>query len=219
MNLYIDDGNTKKIEKLFKIGIFSGVSTNPSIIKNSGRKPLELIEEILKITDGNLFVQAVSNNYEDMVKEGKKINKIDPERIIIKIPFSSYGLAAVKELEMSSCKTLVTAIYTYEQAVLSIEAGTEYIAPYVNRMENAGTPIEDVKLMQEYIEKNKKNCEIVAASFKSLSQIRKVISYGVDNITISSDLYSAIFGNELVKKAIENFDKDWKSIKDKKWVI
>ena len=86
-------------------------------------------------------------------------------------------------------------------------------------MENAGTPIEHVKMMQEYIENNKKNCEIVAASFKSLEQVRKVISYGVENITISTDLYSAIFGNELVKKAIENFDKDWNSIKDKKWVI
>jgi TalC/MipB family fructose-6-phosphate aldolase len=219
MNLYIDDGNTEKIKKLYKIGIFSGVSTNPSIIRKAERPPLEVINEILEITDGDLFVQATSDNYDDLIKEGKEINKINPERIIIKIPFSGYGLAAAKELEKNSCRTLVTAIYSYEQAVLSIESGTEYIAPYVNRMENAGIPIEHVKMIQEYIEVNKKNCEIVAASFKNLEQIRTVINYGVDNITISTDLYSSILENELVKNAIVNFDKDWKSIKNKKWVI
>ncbi|HOO32632.1 MAG TPA: transaldolase family protein [Thermotogota bacterium] len=219
MKFYIDDGNTEKIRKLYDTGVFRGVSTNPSIISKSKRNPLELINEILDITDGILFVQALSNHYDDLLKEAAAISKICQDRIVVKIPFSTYGLKAAKELENRSVRTLITAIYSFEQGALAVESGAEFIAPYVNRMINAGTPVDHVLMMQQYIERHDKDCEIVAASFKNLEQIRTVIDYGIDSITISTDLYEAIFGNILIEKAIRDFESDWNSIPGKNWVI
>jgi transaldolase len=84
---------------LFDLGFFSGISTNPSILKRTGRRPLEVIQEMLKRFSGSLFVQCASRNYDEVIREGKELFKLDPKRIILKIPFSRTGIRVSKRIQ------------------------------------------------------------------------------------------------------------------------
>ena len=46
MKLLIDDANIDKIRKIYEFYTIDGVTTNPSILAKSGRKPYEVLKEI-----------------------------------------------------------------------------------------------------------------------------------------------------------------------------
>jgi TalC/MipB family fructose-6-phosphate aldolase len=218
MKLFIDDGNVDKIAELFELGLFSGVTTNPSILKKTGRKPLEVIKEILNKFSGDLFVQCTSENIDDMVKEGSKLFEIAPDRIILKIPFSRNGIKVLKKLKRLEIPTLITAIFSVPQVLMSAEAGADYVAPYVSRMENLGIDLSVVESMQRVITNNSYETKLITASFKTLTQISIMAELPIYGMSLPIAMYDKFFAHSGTLKAIEGFDLDWNAIKNREWV-
>ncbi len=219
MKLYIDEANVASIQTIFKLGIFSGITTNPTILKNNGGSPLQTIKSLLEKFEGDVFVQCTSEDVSDIVKEGEALNSLDPKKVILKIPFCPNGIRAAKMLVDKGIRVTLTGIHTLSQAVVSSVVGVDYIAPYVNRMENGGISIETVLNMQKFLENEKSKTRIIAASFKNLQQLEKVMSYNVYAVTAPVALYKLLFENALTEKAIRNFNSDWQQIDKKEWVI
>ncbi|MFO7882863.1 MAG: transaldolase family protein [Kosmotogaceae bacterium] len=218
MKLFIDDGNVDKIAELFELGLFSGVTTNPSILKKTGRKPLEVIKEILKKFSGDVFVQCVSKDLEDIVKEGTKIFELAPDRIILKIPFSREGIKALRKLKKLDIPTLMTAIFSVPQVLMSAEAGADYVAPYVSRMENLGIDLSVVESMQRVIINNSYETKLITASFKTLTQISRMAELPIYGMSLPITMYDKFFAHSGTLKAIEGFNIDWNAIENKEWI-
>ena len=51
MKLFIDTANVEEIKAASKLGVLSGVTTNPSLIATEGRALKEVIEEITALVD------------------------------------------------------------------------------------------------------------------------------------------------------------------------
>ncbi len=219
MKLYVDDGDVKSIESIFDLGMFSGITTNPTILKNNGKEPLELIKLILKKFDGDLFIQCTSQELQKIMEEGEKLYALDPERVILKVPFCKTGIIATKKFVNKGIRVAVTGIHAFSQVVISSIIGADYVAPYVNRMENAGINIETILKMEKFLEKEKSKTQIVAASFKNLKQLEEVASYNVPCVTAPVNLYKKLFENALTEKAIMGFNRDWEQIDKDHWVI
>lgn len=86
---------------------------------------------------GRLFAQVMATTAEGMVSDARKLRAIIAD-IVVKVPVTAEGLAAIKLLKEEGIPTLGTAVYGAAQGLLAALAGAEYVAPYVNRVDAQG---------------------------------------------------------------------------------
>jgi len=214
MKLLIDDANIEKIKAIYSVYPVDGVTTNPSILAKSGRKPFEVLSEIREFIRGDeLHVQVVSESADGMIKEAERITDILGKNTYIKIPVVPEGLKAMKTLAREGYYITATAIYTPMQAFLAAKAGAHYAAPYVNRIDNLGADgIESSKKMHDIFKNNGLATQILAASFKNSQQVLELCAYGVGAATAAPDVIEGLIKNVAVESAVEAFTKDFESL-------
>lgn len=216
MKFCIDNANVEAIKRLCEYYPIDGVSTNPSILAKSGRKPYEVLKEIREIIgeDGELFVQTVATDAEGMVKDARKIVAELGKKTLVKIPCVPEGFKAMKQLHQEGIRLLGTAIYTPMQGFWAAKCGCEYVAPYVNRIDNMGFDgIHVAKEIHDIIAGNGYDyCGLLAASFKNSQQVLELAKYGVKAVTVSPDIIDGLVKNSTIDTAIQQFTKDFECL-------
>ena len=214
--MYLDTANLELIKSAYSLGVFKGVTTNPTILSKEGIKRDIIAKDILDIIDGELYLQLVGNTCEDFIKDYKEILKINDIRVGIKVPASFEGIKAIKEIRKNNknIKILATVIYTVDQAILCAMAGADLVAPYVNRMENNSIDSMNVisKIRNIYELKNL-DTKIIAASFKNNAQVTNAYDNGAHYVTIPYEVLRSMTDNVLAINNIEQFNKDYESVK------
>ncbi len=205
MKFCIDDANVDKIRHIYEYYPVDGVSTNPSILAKSGRDPYEVLKEIRSIIgeDGELFVQATSTTAEGMVEEARRIVEVLGKTTLVKIPCVPEGFKAMKQLKKEGIRFIGTAIYTAMQGFLAAKCGAEYVAPYVNRIDNMGF---------DGIQVSKDIHGLLAASFKNSQQVLELTKYGVKAVTVAPDVIEGLVKNAAIDAAIDQFTRDFRGL-------
>lgn len=212
MKLCIDDADVEKIRRIYDLYPVEGVSTNPSILAKSGRKPYEVLKEIRSIIggDGELFVQAVSPRAEGIVEEAHKIVSELGRNTLTKIPCVPEGFKAMKQLRKEGLRFIGTAIYTPMQGFLAAKCGADYVAPYVNRIDNMGFDgVQVAKDIHDAITRSGLDSGLLAASFKNSQQVLELIKYGVKAVTVAPDVIDGLVKNAAIDAAITQFASDF----------
>ena len=221
MELILDSSDVEKIKELNDLLSITGVTTNPTIITKSGKEVETLIKELCDILseDQLLFVQVVRTDYEGIMEEAKKISSLREKNILVKIPVTHDGLKAIKECKKIGIRTLATAIYTADQAFLAAMNGAEYLAPYVNRMDNYTDGIAQVKDLLEMLEVNHTTSKVVAASFKNTFQVHELIRFGIQAVTIPCDVAFSMIDHPGTKIAVDEFTQNWQETYHRKHIF
>jgi TalC/MipB family fructose-6-phosphate aldolase len=157
MKFIIDDANIELIKNIYEYFPVDGVTSNPTILAKAGRNPFEVLKEIREFIgkDAELHVQVISKIAEDMIEEAEHILKELGDNTFIKVPVTREGLKAIKVLKAKGVNITATAIYTSMQAYLAGKAGADYVAPYINRIDNLGFDgIEVAKEIHDIFKKN-----------------------------------------------------------------
>ena len=213
--LLIDDADINRIKALYNYYPIDGVTTNPSILAKCGRPPYEALQDIRAFigNKAQLHVQVVSTNAEDMVAEGRKIERTLGNNTYIKIPSIPEGLKAMQILRGEGYHVTATAIYTPMQAYLAAKAGAEYAAPYVNRIDNLGNDgIFTTKKIHDIYTHNGMETKVLAAGFKNSQQVQELCEYGVSCVTLASEVIENLIKNANVTAAVDDFVKDFESL-------
>ena len=85
MEFFIDTADIDAIKKAASMGLVDGVTTNPTLIKKSGRDHEATIREIASIVDGPISVETLSEDGQDEEKdEIKKVHPISCFEILFK---------------------------------------------------------------------------------------------------------------------------------------
>jgi fructose-6-phosphate aldolase 2 len=213
MELYLDTANVAEVERLARIYPLAGVTTNPSIVAASKAPLWELLPRLQNAIgeQGTLFAQTMSRDAAGMVAETKRLNNAVPG-IIVKIPVTAEGLAAIKILKREGIPTLGTAVYSAAQGLLAALAGAKYVAPYVNRVDaQGGSGIQMVQELQTLLELHAPQSKVLAASFKTPRQALDCLLAGCEAITLPLDVAQQMLGTPAVESAIEKFEQDWKN--------
>lgn len=213
-----DTANIEELKELFKYLPIEGVTTNPSIIKNAG-KPLSVIIPEIKEVIGNkmLHLQVVSEKAEDMLAEAKFYrNYFDlKDNYYVKIPVTKEGFKAIRMVKDAGMKVTATAIFTQQQALMAANAGADYVAPYVNRLDNiVSHGIDVVSDIVKTLRYNNSNCHVLAASFKNLDQVFRVSMVGSQAMTASYEVLMSIVNHPMTDKSVEDFIDDSKDYYD-----
>ena len=214
MKLIIDYADIKTIKEMYEYFPISGVTTNPTILTKTGRNPYEVLKEIREFIgkDADLHAQVINTKADDIVKEAQCMKEQLGNNTYVKIPVTREGLKAIKELSSSCGHITATAVYTSMQAYLAGEAGADYVAPYVNRIDNLSQDgIQVVKDIQDIFRCNHMKTKILAASFKNVHQVIELAKYGIDSATVAPDVIEAFIKNDSVSAAVEQFTHDFVS--------
>src|ERR1017187_6599509 len=137
MKLFIDTAEVSQVREAWSWGIIDGVTTNPSHVAKSGRKPSEVYREICDIVDGPVSLETIALEAQAIVKEGRELAKIH-KNVVIKVPIIKEGLKAVKILAAEGYKTNVTVTFSAVQALLAAKVGATYISPFIGRLDAVG---------------------------------------------------------------------------------
>ena len=200
----------------------AGVTTNPSIIAKANTDFWPLVEEIRNIIgpDKMLHVQTVQKSAEKMVEEAKLIKERVGGEFFVKIPIGEEGLKATMELKKLGIGVTMTAIFTPAQALMAAKAGADFVAPYVNRLDNIlGDGAEVVAEIVNQLELYELPCRVLAASFKNAEQVHKCASVGCHTVTVTLDVLKALISHPMTDAAIAGFEKDWSGAYGEKTIL
>jgi transaldolase len=209
MKFFVDTADTAEIRDLAATGLLDGVTTNPSLIHKSGRKFLEVVEEICGIVDGPVSAEVVALDHETMMKEAAVLRKIAPN-VAIKVPLTIDGLKTCKALTSDGCMVNVTLCFSANQALLAAKAGATFISPFVGRHDDNGMDgiqlISDIRLIYDNYGFE---TEILAASLRHPIHVLECAKIGADVMTAPPTVIRSLFNHVLTEKGIALFSADW----------
>lgn len=215
MKIFIDTANVEEIREASKLGILSGVTTNPSLIAKEGRDLKEVIEEICSIVDGPISAEVMSLNSDEMIKEARELAKLH-ENIVIKIPMCVEGLKAVSVLSKEGIKTNVTLIFSPLQALLAAKSGASFVSPFLGRLDDIGNPgIEVISQIADMFKLHGIKTEIISASVRNPMHVLDAAMAGSDIATIPYNVIMQMTKHTLTDIGIEKFIKDYENSKNK----
>ena len=216
MEFLFDTVNLEDIQKYGKCFPYTGVTSNPSIIKaEGGISFFNHFRELRKIigNERSLHIQVLASSCEGMLEEARVILTNVDKDVFIKIPTTEAGLEAMQILKKQGVGITATAIYSKIQGFMAINAGADFIAPYYNRMENIDIePTEVISAFSEMIHFKSSTTKILAASFKNIAQVNNALVAGAQAITLQPSLLYDVFGMAAIQKAVDDFASDWKSV-------
>lgn len=218
MKIFVDSADLDEIKELASWGVIDGVTTNPTLVKKSGRSFEEIINEIFRIVDGPISLEVVSEKSEDMIREAeelvKKVDKKYRKNVTIKIPMTPEGLKAVKSLKEKDIKTNVTLIFSANQALLAAKAGATYVSPFIGRLDDIGQ--EGMQIIEEIVEIFENYCfetEVIVASIRHPIHVIQAARIGADIATIPPPVIRKMVTHSLTDIGIKRFLEDWKRVK------
>jgi transaldolase len=209
MKFFVDTADTREIADLAATGLLDGVTTNPSLIHKSGRKFLEVVEEICGLVDGPVSAEVVALDHETMMQEAAILRKIAPN-VAIKVPLTIDGLKTCKKLSDDGVMVNVTLCFSANQALLAAKAGAAFISPFVGRHDDVGFDgmqlIADIRLIYDNYAFD---TEILVASVRHPVHVLESAKIGADVMTAPPAVIRALFNHPLTDKGIEGFLADW----------
>ncbi|EAC4642812.1 fructose-6-phosphate aldolase [Listeria monocytogenes] len=213
MRFFIDTANVEEIKKANRMGFISGVTTNPSLVAKEGRDFNEVIQEITSIVDGPISGEVVSLEADEMIAEGRVIAKIHPN-MVVKIPMTGEGLAAVKVLTEEGIKTNVTLVFSATQALLAARAGATYVSPFLGRLDDIGDDgLVLIRDIADIFEIHGIPTEIISASVRHPIHVIECAKAGADIATLPFKVFEQMLKHPLTDSGIDKFLADWEAAK------
>lgn len=216
--MFLDTGELMVISELMKLGIFKGITTNPTILLKEEEERFNQLTKIVGNGADRVFVQLVGDTFEELYHDFREIKKLEIiHQIGIKVPINTIGLRVIREIKKNFPNQIVlgTAIYSADQGILSSLAGCDYIAPYVNRMSNNNIdPYISIMQMRKFIDERNLKTKVMAASFKNSKQVIDSLIAGAHTATVSPDVVEQMLNKGLADQAIKVFNEDGKKLAD-----
>ena len=209
MKFFVDTADINDIRELAETGLLDGVTTNPSLIHKSGRKFIEVVEEICRIVPGPVSAEVVAADHEEMMREAEVLRKI-ADNVTIKVPLTIDGLKTCKALTGEGTMVNVTLCFTANQALLAAKAGATFISPFVGRHDDIGFDgmeiIADIRLIYDNYDFQ---TQILVASIRHPIHVLESAKIGADVITAPPAVIRQLFKHPLTDRGLEAFLADW----------
>lgn len=215
MLFLIDTAKLEDIRRVCEYYPIAGVTTNPTIISREKTEFKKLICDIREIIGENkqLHVQTTATEAKEILREAEMIRSTVGGNFYIKIPITKEGLRATEMCKKMGIGVTMTAIFTQPQALMAARAGADFVAPYINRLDNIVS--DGVNVVNEIVDIFKVydiKTQVLAASFKNVEQVHKVSMTGAHAVTINPDLFDMMIYHPLTYYAIDDFTADWQQV-------
>jgi transaldolase len=208
MRIFLDTANVEDVAKHFLTGLIDGVTTNPTLIRKSGKKPTDVYEELLQIGVRDISMEVYGSAHE-MYETGKQLAHEFNGVATIKLPMTRCGLLACKELSNDHIRTNVTLVFTIPQAILAAKAGATYVSPFVGRLDDQQVSgLEVVRGIKGLYAAKGVETQVLAASIRSVHRAVRSFYNGADIVTMPASVFEGMYEHILTDEGLKIFDRD-----------
>ena len=213
MRIFLDTANIEHIRHGVRLGVVTGVTTNPSLVSREGKVDYrKLVEEICAIVPGPVSTEVLGQDVRTMVTEAREIAKW-ADNVVVKIPAGPEGVEATAVLAKENVKVNFTLCFTLNQAILAAEAGARFISPFVGRLDDIG---EDgmmvVADIAEYLDYYQLPAQVIAASIRHPQHCLMAARVGAHIATVPYDVLLQMIRHPLTDIGIQRFRDDWNKV-------
>jgi transaldolase len=209
MKIFLDTANVSEIKEGVSIGVVDGVTTNPSLIAKEKRPFRPHVEEICAAVPGDVSLEVVAVEFQDMVKEGEELAQIAPN-VVVKVPLTRDGLKAVKYLSGKGIRVNQTLCFSAPQALLSAKAGSSYISPFLGRLDDiAAVGMDLVRDICEIYRNYGFSTQVLAASIRNPLHVVDAAKAGAHVATMPFSVLEMLIKHPLTDLGLKKFLDDW----------
>ena len=214
MEFFLDTADVDEIREIAAWGILDGVTTNPSLIKKSGRDFKQVVAEIAEICDGPISAEVTALDTDGMISQALDLKAELPKNVIIKIPCTPEGLAATKILTDKGIDTNVTLIFSASQALMAAKAGATYVSPFLGRIDDTGHDGVNLiaEIMNTWASYPDIKTKVLAASIRHPTHVLQCIQLGAHTATMPAKIFKQLMKHPLTDKGLDQFMKDWAEV-------
>ena len=209
MKIFLDTAETDLIHQYFATGLIDGITTNPSLIRKSGKNPEDVYEDLKDLGVMDISMEVVGDAKE-MYTEGKRLAKKFGDCCTVKVPCTPDGLLACRNLSREVIRVNVTLIFSQTQAILAAKAGAKYVSPFVGRVDDNSFGglclVKDIAAV--YSKQNWGKTEVLAASLRGVRDVGRAFEYGANVVTMPPNVFAGMYKHILTDKGLELFDRD-----------
>jgi len=215
MKIFLDTAEVDLIKSRWSTGLIDGVTTNPTLIRKSGRKQEEVYQEIKDVGLQDISMEVIGNA-ENMISEGKRLHKKFGKCATIKVPCTSDGLKACAHLARDGIRVNVTLIFSVAQSILAAKAGAAYVSPFVGRVDdNSFDGVQLVKDISTLYKEQLARTQVLAASLRDVRSVSECFMGGTDIVTMPVAVFDKMYNHILTDKGLDLFQADWESVNGK----
>ena len=209
MKLFLDSADVSEIHTHFSTGLIDGVTTNPTLIRKSGRKPQDVYRELMLMGVPDVSMEIVGNA-PFIVSEAHQLVEEFGDLCTIKVPMTREGLQACRELSKENIRTNVTLVFCAAQAILAAKAGATYVSPFVGRSDdNSVAGLEVVRSIAELYSRTRVTTQVISASIRDVYKVTRSFYNGADIVTVPPSIFGKMYDHVLTREGLAIFDKDW----------
>lgn len=216
MKFFIDTANLDEIKEAYDMGVLDGVTTNPSLMAKEGIKGEENIRNhykaICDIVDNNVSAEVIATDYDNIIKEGESLAKID-DKIVVKVPMIRDGVKAIKYFSSNGIRTNCTLVFSAGQALLAAKAGANYVSPFIGRLDDIGQ--DGLTLIEQIVhiyDNYGFGTEVLAASIRHTMHLIQCAEIGADVATCPLKVITSLLNHPLTDSGLEKFLADHKKV-------
>jgi len=213
MRIFLDTANIEQIRQAAKLGIISGVTTNPSLVSKEKAADYEATtKEICSICSGPISAEVLVEEVEPMLEQARQISTWAPN-VVIKIPATTAGLEATSVLARDNIKVNFTLCFSLNQALLGALAGAAYVSLFVGRLDDIGN--DGMQLVKEIVDVFKNYrlpTQVIAASIRHPQHCVAAAKAGAHIATVPYNVLMQMIHHPLTDIGVTRFLSDWQRI-------
>ena len=207
MKLFLDTAIIEDIDLRLGSGVISGVTTNPTLIKKSGKDPDDIYADLINdLGVKDLSIEVNGQFADQLIENGIKYGKLWVNEATIKLPCTPEGIKACKMLSYMGIRTNMTLVFSVSQAILCALAGATYVSPFVGRLDDNGH--DGIGLIREIAKvfcHNRTDTKILAASIRDAATVGKAFQAGAHICTIAPKVFDDMYKHVLTDKGLFQF--------------
>ena len=223
MKIFLDTADTELIKKYYGTGLVDGVTTNPTLIRKSGRDPEDVSQELADYGVRDISMEVVGDE-KTMTEEGRRLHskyafqskKLSINPTTIKVPLSPDGLRTCRSLALDGIKVNVTLVFSAAQAILASKAGAAYVSPFVGRLDDQSVNgIGLINQIASIYRMHGSQTQVLSASIRSVQHVTDSFLNGANICTMPPSIFEKMYNHILTDKGLELFDRDWALVQSK----
>jgi len=214
MQFFIDTASLSEIQEAYDLGVLDGVTTNPSLMAKEGITGHDNItshyKTICNIVDNNVSAEVIATDYENILKEGRELAKID-DKIVVKVPMIKDGVKAINTLSYEGIRINCTLIFNAGQAILAAKAGASYASPFLGRLDDVSS--DGMSLIGQIVhiyDNYGFETELLAASIRHTMHLIQCAELGADIVTCPLNVITGLLKHPLTDIGLEKFLADYR---------
>ena len=214
MKIFLDTADTDAIKQHYDTGIIDGITTNPTLIRKSGRDPEDVYQELIDYGINDISMEVVGD-YGTMFEEGTRLSRKFGKACTVKVPCTPDGLRVCRALSRDLVNVNVTLSFSAAQAILAAKSGAKYVSPFVGRVDdNSFVGMELIESISDiYTIQNVNKTEILSASIRDVKSVSDSFASGAHVVTMPPTVFEKMYNHVLTDKGLYLFDMDWAQVK------